>query len=520
MSSETAPGGIPVIDLTMDETTVVQQPPQTTAVSAPSSASPTSSATATTTATTSTTSTTSTAAPVDSGLSLESTPELQAVTYPTERELVVMASLVAPQWKPTVRAPIDLVAVIDRSGSMEGGKLELVKKTMVHVVEHLLPTDRISIVSFDDNIAVELPLTSLDTEGVENAKRAIGRLVAGSSTNLAGGIGAGLNQMRTNKRSEVASIIVFTDGIANVGLTSESDIINFMHNPNYNRSNREKVVKTILPCTVNTFGFGSDHDPTLLKKIAEAGNGVFYYVEAEPRIVESFANCLGGLLSVCAQNVTLRFDAINGSQIQKILTGFEVREITPNTSYELALADIQAEEHRDILVSLKIPAMLEPTEQHQLLSINVTYRDVVQGRQETKVCVCSVRRPVEAPLDQKINLKLDIQRNRLLAAEAMEVATRLANDNQLDQSRKTLSDAISRIKESASREDAFCLSLVKDLETCLAGVQDRRSYTSYGHSTMTTCGTGHYRQRVTSYGYDSLTSYTTSSRADTMRSFH
>ena len=50
-----------------------------------------------------------------------------------------------------------------------------------------------------------------------------------------------------------------------------------------------------------TFGFGSEHDADSLHSIAEAGNGLFYYIDNSDSIPESFCDCLGGLLSVAAQ---------------------------------------------------------------------------------------------------------------------------------------------------------------------------------------------------------------------------
>ncbi len=52
---------------------------------------------------------------------------------------------------------------------------------------------------------------------------------------------------------------------------------------------------------VFTFGYGSEHDADLLLGIAEAGNGLFYYIDNGESIPESFCDCLGGLLSVAAQ---------------------------------------------------------------------------------------------------------------------------------------------------------------------------------------------------------------------------
>eukprot|EP01105_Mastigella_eilhardi_P019518 TRINITY_DN4594_c0_g1_i1.p1 TRINITY_DN4594_c0_g1~~TRINITY_DN4594_c0_g1_i1.p1 ORF type:complete len:489 (-),score=141.63 TRINITY_DN4594_c0_g1_i1:70-1491(-) len=451
-------------------------------------------------------------------LALTTMPELPAVACGANRELLVMASLAAPAWKPNDRAPLDLVTVIDRSGSMGGVKLDLVKKTMHHVVAELKSFDRLSIVTFDDAISTELPLTTLDEAGCAAANRAIDALTSGNSTNLAGGIDAGLQQMRKSKQNDVASMIVFTDGMANVGFTADVDIVNQMYDSSY--TPHTKVAKKPLPCTVNTFGYGSDHNPRTMKQIAEAGNGVFYYVENEEKITQSFANCVGGLLSVCAQGVTLKFEAVGGTQIKKILTGFEVKELVPNMCYELALADIQSEENRDVLISLQVPSMLEAAEVHAVLTVTVNYRDVIENRQETASCVCHIARPDQVPAGLQVNHKLDLQRNRLSAAEAMETATQLANQGHLEEARKTLTDAVNRIKESTTAGDPFCVNLVKDLEACRDGLQDQHAYTAYGHSTLTTCSAGHYRQRVTSYTHSGLSSYTTTSRVNTMSHFN
>ena len=50
-----------------------------------------------------------------------------------------------------------------------------------------------------------------------------------------------------------------------------------------------------------TFGYGAEHDADLLRAVADAGNGLFYYVDNTDSIPESYCDCLGGLLSVAAQ---------------------------------------------------------------------------------------------------------------------------------------------------------------------------------------------------------------------------
>ena len=78
-----------------------------------------------------------------------------------------MSTIHAPQYEPSERAsraPIDLIAVIDRSGSMRGKKLDLVKETLRFVISQLKADDCFSIVSYDTNVTTNLPLCKLDAQ--------------------------------------------------------------------------------------------------------------------------------------------------------------------------------------------------------------------------------------------------------------------------------------------------------------------------------------------------------------------
>ena len=59
------------------------------------------------------------------------------------------------------RAPVDLVTVLDVSGSMVGRKLELLKDAMGFPVDILGPADRLSVVSFSDQARRVTPLARM-----------------------------------------------------------------------------------------------------------------------------------------------------------------------------------------------------------------------------------------------------------------------------------------------------------------------------------------------------------------------
>src|SRR5262249_33759168 len=62
------------------------------------------------------------------------------------------------------RLPMNLVVVVDHSGSMASdGRLEKVKTGLHTLIDHLQDTDRLALVEFDDQVAVDAPLgTTLD----------------------------------------------------------------------------------------------------------------------------------------------------------------------------------------------------------------------------------------------------------------------------------------------------------------------------------------------------------------------
>jgi Mg-chelatase subunit ChlD len=91
--------------------------------------------------------------------SLRYTTQFQHVGSDAERAMLCMASITAP---PVVlnreRSPLDLIAVVDRSGSMTGAKIALVQQALKYLLTQLTPRDRLSVISFDGtpNVLVSL----------------------------------------------------------------------------------------------------------------------------------------------------------------------------------------------------------------------------------------------------------------------------------------------------------------------------------------------------------------------------
>ena len=74
--------------------------------------------------------------------------------YTTEAtSATCLLSLVAPSLsRDALRAPVSISLVIDRSGSMSGSKLTLVKETMQFLLTQLTARDSVSVVAYDTQV--------------------------------------------------------------------------------------------------------------------------------------------------------------------------------------------------------------------------------------------------------------------------------------------------------------------------------------------------------------------------------
>jgi len=425
---------------------------------------------------------------------LSATVEYASVGFNETKELLVLGTIHAPAYEPderSSRAPIDLVAVIDRSGSMSGEKLELVIETLKFMLQQLKAEDRLSLVSYDTSVTVDVPLQKMSTENKTLALDKITKLKAGSSTNLSGGLISGLEQLLNRETmNEVASVLLFTDGLANHGLTKTQEIVEVVD------KTRAKMKGA---CTVFSFGYGKDHDSNMLKAIAEKGMGLYYYIENADDIPESFADCIGGLLSVVAQNISLTIESTNSTTIKKLLTHFTNKKES-DTKHTVQLGDLYSEENRNVVCNVVLPKLEKETDSLDILKFTLSYFNVCSASHEKETCVATVKRPTTTPEGQVRDYFLDRQRNRLQVADTIEAAKTVADSGNLDQARQMIKSTIASVQQSLSGNDEYCKSLISDLQEALDGMIDKQEYEEKGNKKMMWKAQAHHQERAVGKG--------------------
>jgi Ca-activated chloride channel homolog len=246
-----------------------------------------------------------------------------------------------PSQQHRARPPVNVAFVIDRSGSMGGQKIELAKQAVQTAVSLLKPTDRFAIVSYDDQIDVVTPSTGATAEAKRNATRALRGVDARGSTNLGEGWLRGCEQVAAIQDERyITRVILLTDGLANQGITDHDEL------RRHAGALRERGVMT------TTIGLGEDFNEELLRAMALAGGGNFYFVERASQILDTMTSELQETLDVVARAVTLTVSGPNLLTVEP-LTDAIVERV--DDAWRLILGDAVAEQDFEVVFRINFP---------------------------------------------------------------------------------------------------------------------------------------------------------------------
>lgn len=420
--------------------------------------------------------------------------------------------------RPTSRAPIDLVAVLDTSGSMAGRKLVLLKQALSFVVRNLSSADRLSVVVFSSTAKRVFPLRKMGEEGQWQAIQAMDALVASGGTNIAEGLKKGVKILEDRReRNPISSIILLSDGQDTYNMSSGRQLPFLLGGGSADsrrlvpRSIRRSTSLGHLQIPIHTFGFGSDHDSSTMHAIAEVSGGTFSFIQAEETVQDAFAQCIGGLLSVVAQDVELTISCLSpGVHINVIHAGsYQSSVVDAGRRGNVTLGDLYAEEDRDILIELKLPSFMDANGavSMPLLEAGCVYRDPLT-REVNHIPahqLCIDRPLASEEVQQVVSLEVDRQRNRLQTAAVIVEARSLADEGNFEAAQSRLQIARTQLEISPSARAGDQLSTVLDFELkeMYERMATRQLYERSGRAYLLSAQSSHLRQRATTRG-DSL----------------
>lgn len=358
------------------------------------------------------------------------------------------------------RTPLAISLVLDRSGSMNGERLEAAKAALISAVERVHPDDVVSVIAFDGQVNVIAP--PLPRARHYQLVHQVNAIESGGSTNLSGGWLRGRQHMEQalgmlgTLEGSSRRVVVLTDGHANAGITDPSTLVELA-----------RTART-MGITTTTIGVGEGYDDDLLRAMADAGGGNSWYVERPDQAQDVLAEELGNLLSVSAQGLSVTLT------LEDSVAVFATHSSWPATSHANAvtfdLGDLYASEPKPVLIELFVPAdrLDALASSGASIATLVVQGDVLlnEGGVEHRIMTLGVA----ASLETQSTLLPAVEHAVLLAraAKAREEAARRQRDGDADGAQQLMRSASSLLSESDLTSDpAFAdeiSSQVRDLD--------------------------------------------------------
>lgn len=291
------------------------------------------------------------------------------------------------------RVPVDVVLVIDRSGSMAGEKLQSAKLAAHRLVGLLRPGDRVGVVSYASDVIVPVGLVEPGAGGSAAAmvRVAIDSLSAEGSTFLDGGLSRAAELLGSAAATGRAQrIVLISDGEANVGRTTNADL--------------DPVARaaTSRGVTLSTIGVGLAFNERLMMGLADAGAGNYYYLREGNELAFAFSRELEHLSRTVARAAVIEVTPAPGARVVDVSGHMFERTAT---GVAIRVGDLPAGSSRKVLVRMALDSAARgpmPAAAVTLRFEDARARRIVEGRADLAVTVTDSVAEVERGRDREV----------------------------------------------------------------------------------------------------------------------
>lgn len=361
-----------------------------------------------------------------------------------------------------VRPPVRAAFSIDRSGSMGGDRIALARQGVAQALEELAPTDAFSVTAFDDVVETITPLSPATRDARATATRALAAVDARGSTNLFRGFLSACETV-AGPGEGIARCFLLTDGHANV---EERDPTKLAAHA---LALRDRGI------SLTAFGIGIGFDEHLLRGMADAGGGNFFYIASERDIPGVMRRELSEALIVSQRGVVVRLELPPGATARLVGS----HRVLDEDHTAVSLGDLVADEQVELVFSLRFA----PGEigRSQAVRASITDADGNTASASLAFCYADGAANDQQPRDREAD-RLIAQRH---ADRARLVALQLNAKDRYPEAAQVLAAVESRIREYAGT-DPVLGALMAELERDRAEYSRRLDeYTSKEHHMAT-----------------------------------
>ena len=269
---------------------------------------------------------------------------------------------------------VDLICVIDISGSMMGEKIYQVKESLKILISLMEEKDRLCLILFNSSAENFFNLEFLTKKNKEILEGKINQINAHGGTNILSGLKMAVEVIKNQTYNEkrVSSILLLSDGCDNY--SNDIELANSL----------KQLTKGLgLSFTLHTFGYGDDHDAKVMNKLANLRDGSFFYVQEFSKVAEYFVSVLGACVSVISKKLDLKLQVLNNDC--KIIKAYGAQnlyshEITDKYFQTTLLQFICGKEYTFVVDVFVDESKVKIGE--EILKLEISYEDIEQNNKK------------------------------------------------------------------------------------------------------------------------------------------
>ena len=331
------------------------------------------------------------------------------------------------------RPPVNIAIVIDRSGSMNGEKIEQAKEAAIMAVERLGRDDLVSVITYSDTAEVLIPPTYV--KSVAPFRHKIRTIRPSGRTALYAGTKRGVDEIvEYLDENKVNRVILLSDGLANIGPSRPSDL--------------EKLGQKAAEqgISITTIGLGLGFNEDLMTRLAYASDGNHAFVRHERDLVDIFNKEFGDVLSVIAQDVEIIIDCHIGFRPIRVLgRDAEIK----GQKVHLKMNQLYSAQQKQIILEVEFAATSERDEA-PMADIKVDYRSLKDKKRKTVQETASLRYTKDkTAAERSLNKRVMSSVVEQIGTIRNEKAVDLRDKGKIKEAKKVLEENAAYLRQEA-----------------------------------------------------------------------
>jgi Ca-activated chloride channel family protein len=200
--------------------------------------------------------------------------------------------------------PANFGLVLDRSGSMDGEKMDNLKEAVGYVADHLSDNDLVSVTVFDDQVETLIP--NQPAKNREEIKSRLAKVIPRGGTQISDGLKAGIDEVKKGfSKDRVNHILLLTDGQT---WDDEDTCLKLA-----DEAGKQGIA-------ITSIGIGEDWNEKLLLQLAERSHGNSHWIQNPISILDAFQQEVDGMQSIAAVNLKVTARMSQGVRPVKVYT--------------------------------------------------------------------------------------------------------------------------------------------------------------------------------------------------------